>query len=228
MLCRESGICFDLVDPSVFARAKPDLEGRAVAVTGGASFIGSHLVKALVEVGAKVRVIDDLSTGDLRNLERVRNKIDFRHADLAERNVARDSMTNQNIVYHLAAIHGGRGFLSTHPVECPDNLALDSLTMKAASEGGVGAFICASSASVHPMDLSSERSLDGLPEDAASLLSPGQNPDGPYGWSKLIGEYQLSVVAANRPMNGVVCRIFNTYGERRGSGHAVRSLIAKA
>jgi UDP-glucose 4-epimerase len=218
-----------LVDLSLLARARPELEGRTVAVTGGASFIGSHLVEALVEVGAEVRVIDDLSTGDIGNLERVRSKIEFRHADLADRDVARDSMVNQEIVYHLAAVHGGRGFLSTHPVECLGNVVIDNLTMEAASAAGVRDFVYTSSASVYPVDLSLERWPDGLPEDAASLLGlPGQNPDGPYGCSKLMGEYQLSVFAEHRRMNGVVCRVFNTYGERSGSGHAVRSLIAKA
>jgi UDP-glucose 4-epimerase len=217
------------VDVSVLARARPELEGRTVAVTGGASFIGSHLVEALVEVGADVRVIDDLSTGDIGNLERVMSKIEFRHADLADRDVARDCMADQEIVYHLAAVHGGRGFLSTHPVECLGNLVLDNLTMEAASAAGVRDFVYTSSASVYPVDLPLERWPDGLPEDAASLHEfPGQNPDGPYGWSKLMGEYQLSVFVEHRRMNGVVCRVFNTYGERSGSGHAVRSLIAKA
>jgi NAD(P)-dependent dehydrogenase (short-subunit alcohol dehydrogenase family) len=122
------------MDSPLLARARPELEGRAVAVTGGASFIGSHLVEALVDVDAVVRVIDDLSTGDVRNLESVRHKIEFRHADLADRNVARDSMRDQEIVYHLAAVHGGRGFLSAHPVECLGNVSIDNLTMQAASD----------------------------------------------------------------------------------------------
>jgi nucleoside-diphosphate-sugar epimerase len=211
------------------ARARAAFGGRAVAVTGGASFIGSHLVEALVEVGAKVRVIDNLSTGTRENLMRVSQKIDLRIGDLTDREVAQDAMAGQEIVYHLAAVHGGRGFLTTHAVECLRNLALDNLTMEAASTAGVRNFIYASSASVYPVDIGLEQWPDGLPESAAGLDGPpGQNADGPYGWSKLMGEYQLSIFAENCAMNGVVCRVFNTYGERSGSGHAVRSLIAKA
>jgi nucleoside-diphosphate-sugar epimerase len=198
-------------------------------VTGGASFIGSHLVEALLDVGADVRVIDDLSTGTIGNLERVGGRIEFRRVDLADRDAAFDALADQEVVYHLAAVHGGRGFLTSHPVECLGNLALDNLTMEAASRVGVANFVYASSASVYPVDASLEQWPGGLPEEAAVLPgSTGQNPDGPYGWSKLMGEYQLSVFAAHRRMNGVVCRIFNTYGERSGAGHAVRSLVSRA
>jgi UDP-glucose 4-epimerase len=222
------------IDIRHLARARAELAGRAIAVTGGASFIGSHLVEALLEVGAEVRVIDDLSTGDLANLEGIESRIDFRHADLADRSATADALADQDIVYHLAAVHGGRGFLASHSVECLGNLVLDHLTMEAASRAGVTNFIYASSASVYPVDVSVEHWPNGLPEDAAGVPGPagppgpGQNPDGPYGWSKLMGEYQLSVFAEHRPMNGVVCRIFNTYGERSGPGHAVRALVAKA
>ncbi len=217
------------LDDALLARARSELSGRAVAVTGGASFIGSHLVEALLAAGAVVRVIDDLSTGSLANLERVESRIDFWRADLADRHAAFDALADQELVYHLAAVHGGRGFLASHPVECLGNVALDNLTMEAASRAGVANFVYASSASVYPLDASLEQWPDGLPEDAAGLPGPaGQNPDGPYGWSKLMGEYQLSVFAEHRGMNGVTCRIFNTYGERSGEGHAVRSLVARA
>lgn len=217
------------IDRDVLDRARTKLENRAVAVTGGASFIGSHLTEVLLDLGARVRVIDNLSTGSRRSLGRVEDRIDFRRVDLVERDAALDAMAGQEIVFHLAAVHGGRGFLASHPVECLSNVVLDHLTMEAASAAGVTNFVYASSASVYPIDPSSTELPNGLPEDLAGLAGPpGQNPDGAYGWSKLIGEYQLSVFAERHPMNGVACRIFNTYGERSGVGHAVRSIIAKA
>jgi UDP-glucose 4-epimerase len=217
------------MDAGILARARADLEGRSVLVTGGASFIGSHFVEALLKVGAHVRVVDDLSTGSRENLEGVDSRIDFWHASVGDREVASAVMVDQDIVYHLAAVHGGRGFLTTHPVECLSNVVLDNLTMEAASRAGVARFVYASSASVYPVDMTLEQWPDGLPEDIAGLGSAvPQNPDGPYGWSKLMGEYQLSVFAQRDPMTGVVCRIFNTYGERSGPGHAVRSLVTKA
>jgi nucleoside-diphosphate-sugar epimerase len=225
----EPGSIVRTFDHQLLTRVRDNLEGRAVAVTGGASFIGSHLTEALIDVGADVRVIDDLSTGDLGNLAAVMSRVDFRHADLTDRVAARDALVDREVVYHLAAVHGGRSFLESHPVECLGNVALDNLTMEAASSAGVANFVYASSASVYPVDEGLVQSTDGLPEAAAGLLGPSvQNPDGPYGWSKLMGEYQLSVFSENRRMNGVVCRIFNTYGERSGSGHAVRSLVTRA
>jgi nucleoside-diphosphate-sugar epimerase len=218
-----------MIDRQLLARVRATFEGRAIAVTGGASFIGSHLVEALLELGSTVRVIDNLSTGKLENLASVLPRIDFRQADLTDRHAALDAMADQEVVYHLAAVHGGRGFLDSHPVESLGNVVLDNLTMEAASAAGVTTFVYASSASVYPMDVSLEQWPRGLPEGAAGLLgSSRQNADGPYGWSKLMGEYQLSVFVEHRPMHGVVCRIFNTYGERSGSGHAVRSLVTKA
>jgi nucleoside-diphosphate-sugar epimerase len=225
----ERASIFATMDQRLLVKAGAALSGRSVAVTGGASFIGSHLTEALLDVGAEVRVIDNLSTGTLKNLERVASRIDFRRADLADREAAVDAMGDQEIVYHLAAVHGGRGYLADHSVECLGNVVLDNLTMEAASRAGVTNFVYASSASVYPVDSSLDQWPGGLPEDAAGLPGPtGQNPDGPYGWSKLMGEYQLSVFAKHRRLNGVVCRVFNTYGERSGPGHAVRSLVAKA
>ena len=90
-----------------------DWSGRNVLVTGGASFIGSHLVDALVDLGARVRVVDDLSSGRLENIARQTDtgRIEFTHADLREPGVARNAMKDINFVFHLAADHGGRGYV---------------------------------------------------------------------------------------------------------------------
>ena len=91
--------------------------GVPVLVTGGASFIGSHLVDSLVKLGAKVRVADDLSSGRLANLELSIEQIEFREGDLRERSFAREVVQDQQVVFHLAACHGGRGFIDTHPAD---------------------------------------------------------------------------------------------------------------
>jgi nucleoside-diphosphate-sugar epimerase len=209
-------------------RLRSSLDGRHVTVTGGCSFIGSHLTDALVGLGAHVRVIDDLSSGRWDNVAHLADEIDFRQVDIAGPDFTPDLLAGQDTVFHLAAVHGGRGYLASHPVECLTNLAIDNRAMEAAMRTGVCCFVYASSASVYPIG-EPDRWVHGLPEDAADLTGPvPPAPDGPYGWSKLVGEYQLSVMAANSDMNGVVCRIFNTYGERSGPGHVVRSLVTKA
>lgn len=93
-------------------------------VTGGASFIGSHLVDRLVSAGATVTVADDLSSGTLGNHEQSIERITFHEGDLRDREFARAATARQQVVFHLAAAHGGRGFIDTHPADCSSNLVL--------------------------------------------------------------------------------------------------------
>ena len=83
---------------------------RGVLVTGGASFIGSHLVDSLVRIGARVRVVDDLSAGRIENIQCLveQGSVEFVKADLREPGVARDATAGIDVVFHLAADHGGR------------------------------------------------------------------------------------------------------------------------
>jgi nucleoside-diphosphate-sugar epimerase len=85
--------------------------GRSVLITGGSSFIGSSIADRLIERGAKVRVVDDLSSGRLENIRGhlASGKIEFLQADLREPGVARAAMQGIDTVFHLAADHGGRG-----------------------------------------------------------------------------------------------------------------------
>ena len=85
--------------------------GVKVLVTGGASFIGSHLVDRLVSRGAVVRVADDLSSGSLANLSQCIDRIEFLEGDLRDRMFTRGVTGGRDVVFHLAACHGGRGFI---------------------------------------------------------------------------------------------------------------------
>src|SRR5207302_7017431 len=97
---------------------------KRVLVTGGASFIGSHLVDALVERGADVRVLDNMSSGKKENLQKHLNAtVDLIQADLLEEGVARKAVKGIEVVFHLAADHGGRGYVDLHQSACATNLA---------------------------------------------------------------------------------------------------------
>lgn len=204
--------------------------GRRVLVTGGASFIGSHLVEFLLMRGAAVTVADDLSSGHLENLGTMADECLVMVGDLRDADFARRAVAGQEVMFHLAASHGGRGYIDTHPVECCNNMLLDHVVFQCAALAGVERFVFASSACVYPVSLqdsASDRTLLG--EDQCGFDEPGKVfPDGEYGWAKLTGELQLRAFHRQYGVDAVACRIFTAYGERENESHAVVALIAKA
>jgi UDP-glucose 4-epimerase len=203
--------------------------GRKVLVSGGASFIGSALVELLLRSGATVTVADNLSSGLLANLEAVKDDIEFLQGDLRDRDFSMRAVLGQQIVFHLAAAHGGRGYIDSHPVECTNNMLLDHVVFAAAASGAEK-LVHASSACVYPTHLQAdEKDRYLLRETDANFDEPGKAfADGEYGWAKLMGELQLRAFHQQYGIDGLACRIFTAYGERENETHAVIALIAKA
>jgi UDP-glucose 4-epimerase len=204
--------------------------GSHVLVTGGASFIGSRLVELLLDSTASVRVADDLSSGKLENLDAVARDCDIRVGDCRDPEFSRACADGIDVVFHLAASHGGRGYIDTHPVECTNNLLLDQVVFSTAAEAGARKIVHASSACVYPVGLQDDAGSRGLlKESDCNFEEPGKAfPDGEYGWAKLMGELQLRAFHKQYGLDGVGCRIFTAYGERENESHAVIALIAKA
>lgn len=204
--------------------------GRRILVTGGASFIGSHLSELLVQAGGKVTVADNLSSGKRSNLDAIASSIDFLEGDLRLPDFAAAATGGQEIVFHLAASHGGRGYIETHPIECTNNMLLDHIVFEAAADSGARKIVAASSACTYPTNLQSDEGARLLlKEEDAGFDEPGKAfADGEYGWAKLMGELQLRAFCKQRKISGVACRIFTAYGERENESHAVIALIAKA
>jgi nucleoside-diphosphate-sugar epimerase len=205
---------------------------KSVLVTGGASFIGSHLTDRLVNLGAKVRVADDLSSGKMENLHESISCIEFLEGDLRDRDFARQSMEGIEVVFHLAACHGGRGFIDTHPADCAANMVLDGIVFDEAMKAKVDRVCFASSACVYPTSLQikpSNGSMVYLKEEWADPFKEGcAFSDGEYGWAKLMGELSLRAYYKQYGLKSVSCRLFTVYGERENETHAVIALIAKA
>src|SRR5215813_9574297 len=214
----------------VKGRLRAAFAGRRALVTGGASFIGSHLAELLVDAGALVTVADDLSSGKLENLAAVVAQIKFLEGDLRDPRFATVASSDQSIVFHLAASHGGRGYIETHPVECTNNMLLDHTVFAAAAAAGAAKIVFASSACVYPTTLQADsESRLLLREEDANFEEPAKAfADGEYGWAKLMGELQLRAFCKQFGFAGIVCRIFTAYGERENESHAVIALIAKA
>jgi nucleoside-diphosphate-sugar epimerase len=206
-----------------------DWTAKKVLVTGGASFISSHLIDLLVEKGARtVRVVDDLTSGKLANIQHHLDSgvVEFRREDLLAPGVAQRAVAGMDVVFHLAAIHGGRGFVDLHQAACAQNLAMDGLLVKAAYEAGVGKFVFASSGCVYPNYLQQDVSKElYLTED---MVGPPYEADNMYGWAKLMTEMTLAAYARDCGMKSASCRFFTVYGERGVENHAVIAMIARA
>jgi nucleoside-diphosphate-sugar epimerase len=203
-------------------------EGRQVLVTGGASFIGSHLVDALVERGASVRIADDLSSGTVENL-RVHldaGSVDFREGDLRDAAFAAECVRGAGTVFHLAADHGGRGYVDLNQAACATNLVLDGVVFAAAVAAGVENVLYASSGCVYPNFKQNDPTEELFLDEAA--VGPPFDADNLYGWAKLMGEMTLSSLCREGKIKGASCRYFTVYGERGRENHAVIAMIARA
>jgi len=160
-----------------------------VLVTGGASFIGSHLVDKLVDLGANVTVVDDLSSGKKENLNKSWEKIKFHNLDLeyVHKDEIKELFKDQERVFHLAAVHGGRGFITTHPADVNSNFSIDHHVFENCLNSSVENLVFASTACVYPTKLQDEigskyklKETDSDPTQLDDFMSA----DIEYGWGK--------------------------------------------
>lgn len=183
-----------------------------VLVTGGAGFIGSHLVEALVHRGDRVRVLDDLSTGSLEHVAAVRSAIEWRQGDVSDPAVVRQAMRDVSGVVHVAAMRSIPRSLDD-PVLCHRVNVDGTLQMLlAAREAGVSRVVLASSSAVYG-------DADRYPVSEEAPLRPGS----PYAASKAAGEMYACVFRSLHVMAVVSLRYFNVFGPRMDteSGYAM-------
>ncbi len=205
-----------------------DWSQQKVLVTGGCSFIGSHLVDALIARGATVRVADDLSSGIKANIERwlELGRVEFLEGNLLDAGKAERAVAGMDHVFHLAANHGGRGYIDLHQAACSTNLALDGLMIRVAHQAGVKKFTFASSGCVYPEHLQHDpNEVLYLTED---LVKPPYDADNLYGWAKLMCELTLRAYHRDFGLKCASLRYFTAYGERCLENHAVIAMIARA
>jgi len=200
-----------------------------VVVTGGAGFLGSHIVRRLLDEGHQVSIVDDLSSGSVENLRGLGIGKECVVGDLKEYAFARRSLAGAEAVFHFAAEVGSVAYLHGSDAKelaaLQSNLAIDVNVFRACVENRVKRVVYASSVSVYPFDEQMGSNVMFKEADAERKV----NPEGGYGWSKYIAEKQLGM------MSGVasgVARIFHAYGENiylnPDRSQVIGSLIRKA
>jgi len=186
-----------------------------VLVTGGAGFIGSHLVEKLIELGAYVTVLDNLSTGRLQNLEKVLNRINFIEGDIQDLATCMQATKDIDFIFHLAAFVSVPDSVNNPEACYQDNIVGTLNILQSAQSHGVKRIVFSSSSAVY-----------GTFEGKCSENTPC-NPTSPYGHSKFIGELLCKRFTQTSNLSTVILRYFNVFGERQNPNGPYAAVVAQ-
>ena len=188
---------------------------QSALVTGGAGFIGSHLVEALVNQGITVTVLDNLSSGRLSNLEPVKDRIRFIQGDIQDEEILTTAVMGCDLVFHQAAVVS-----VTQTVEAPvDSANVNELgTLKvldAARRHHVQRVVLASSSAVY-----------GDPPQLPKTESMAPHPLSPYAVQKLTNELYAAIYYRLYGLQTVCLRYFNVFGPRQDPSSPYSGVIS--
>lgn len=185
-------------------------------VTGGAGFIGSHIVEELIRRKEKVRVIDDFSSGKRENLAKVINKIDLVKGDIRDEKALRKALKGVKYVYHEAALRSVPRSIED-PISTNDvNVSGMLLLLEMSRKFGVKRLVFASSSSLYG-------NSPELPKKETQLPAPIS----PYAASKIMGEYYCSIYSRIFGLETVSLRYFNVFGPRQDPMSEYAAVIPK-
>lgn len=191
------------------------LDGKRVLVTGGAGFIGSHLVDALMEIGCEVRIIDNLSTGRLANLALHQDRLEFHEGDIRDFAAVRRLADGCDAVFHLAAM-----------VSVPQTVA-EPMTSSSINDAGTLAVLeAARQASVRRVVLSSSCAVYGDDPMVPKNENMPLNPQSPYAVQKLTNELYARLYRELYTLETVCLRYFNVFGPRQDPSSPYSGVIS--
>ena len=191
-------------------------EGRRVGVTGGAGFIGSHIVDALVELGAETVVLDDLSTGTMDNLADHGDRIAVHVGSILDADLLRSVLAGCSVVFHQAAMTSVPQSVNAPRETFEVNARGTMDVLEAARELDIPRVVFASSSSVYGDQPTSPKTERMYPQ-----------PLSPYAASKLVGEHLLAAYASTYGIEGVSLRYFNIFGARQRPDSAYAAAIPR-
>jgi UDP-glucose 4-epimerase len=185
-------------------------------VTGGAGFIGSHIATALAERGDKVRVLDNLCSGNRANLAHIAGKVEFIEGDVLDAKQVEKAVAGVDVVFHQAALASVPRSLDK-PLDTHAACATGTLNvLDAARRGGVRRVVYAGSSSAYGnQPTASKRETDLL------------DPLSPYAAAKLAGEMYCQSYFASFGLETVVVRYFNVFGPRQDPNGEYSAVIPK-
>ena len=178
---------------------------KKVLVTGGAGFIGSHLVNALVQKGYDVKVMDDLSFGAKENLKCSLDDIEFFEKSILDRDALKKAAAGCSKIFHLAA-HTSVQRSVEHPIDSHAVNTTGTLNVLEAAKDISAKVIFSSTSSYY-----------GDNPNLPLLEHYCPNPVSPYGAHKVLGEHYLNVYKEVHGLEGIALRYFNVYGPRQNS-----------
>jgi nucleoside-diphosphate-sugar epimerase len=187
-----------------------------VLVTGGAGFIGSHIASTLATAGARVRVIDDLSTGHRENLEEIKGDLDFVHASLADNSALTRALEDVELVFHEAAIPS-----VPRSVENPRD------THEACLDATFSLLLGARDKKVRRVVYAASSSAYGDQPTLPKKEEMAPDPLSPYAVAKLVGEYYCQVFTRVYGLETVSLRYFNVFGPRQDPGSQYSGVISR-
>ena len=187
-----------------------------VLVTGGAGFIGSHIASALATSGARVRIIDDLSTGHLENIAEIGGDIDFIQESVADARALERALEDVELVFHEAAIPS-----------VPRSVDKPAETHQASVNATFSLLLAARDRKVRRLVYAASSSAYGDQPELPKREDMRPDPLSPYAVAKLVGEYYCSVFTRAYGLETVSLRYFNVFGPRQDPSSQYSGVISR-